>query len=226
MRKQCTLKDAVSPWLHSFSSIKKYLNEGTKIKINKGLNLISPGERSNFLYYVLKGTLKTSLVHYNGQEKLLSISGPNGLISEGIHPNNNISPVLVTAIENSELVKFSNQQVLLIINKDPDVALDLFNFLSIKYKMLVFLHQSLLFSSPHQRLCRLLCMLSDNFGEIVEEKQIINLRLTQNRLAELLGVSRVTVANILKEMRQKDILEIRNKKIIFNEKICDYCQKQ
>ncbi|MDK2823371.1 MAG: family transcriptional regulator, cyclic receptor protein [Clostridia bacterium] len=226
MKNLCTLKDAVSPWLQTtFPNIKKYIEYGNRSQIKKGTILISPGERSNYLYYILRGNLKTCMVSYDGQEKIFAILGSNTLVYEGTLLNNNISSVLVTALDNCEVVSFNEEQLQSILSNDPEATLDLLNYLHLKYKMLVSLHQGLLFCSPPQRLCRLLCILADNFGERLKNNVIIHLRLTQNQLAELLGVSRVTISHILKEMRQQEILEIKNRKIIFNEKICTYCQK-
>lgn len=225
MKVSCTLKDAVSPWLaKSFPHIKKYTNNFERIKVKRGTVLISPGERSGNLFFVIKGTLKTSLVHINGQEKILSLIGENNIIYEGNLFNENSSPVLVTALDNCELACLREEKIKKLLKEDGDFANELMNYLCLKYKQLVFLHQGLLFSSPAQRLCRLICVFSDTFGMSYEGQQVIHLNLTQSQLADLLGVSRVTVANILKDMRQKGVIVTKNKCIIFNSKICPYCQ--
>ncbi|MFZ7102254.1 MAG: Crp/Fnr family transcriptional regulator [Peptococcaceae bacterium] len=225
MKIDCTLKDAVSPWLkNSFPQIKKYTDHCEKTKIKRGTVLISPGERSSILFYVLKGKLKVSLVHIDGQEKMLSLIGQGSMIYEGSMFTNNISPVLVTALENCELAYLNDVKIKELMEKDLQFSYELLNYIYLKYKQLVFLHQGVLFSSPSQRFCRLICVLSDTFGEKHEDKRIVNLGFTQAQLAELLGVSRVTVSTILKDMRQKNIITTKNRSLIFDNKICTYCQ--
>jgi len=226
MDDQCILKAATSPWLkNNFPHVKTIIDRGTKITIPNGTILLSPGELSHHLYYILKGTMKISLVNYDGQERIISIMSSNTLVSEGLPGQENVSPVLVVAIEDCELVKFNKEQIQNIIAQDPSITIDLINFFNLKYKMITSLYHGLLFCSPPQRLCRLLCILGDNFGQLIEQdKKLINLRITQNRLADLLGVSRVTIANILKELRQAEIVETKGKKIIYNKKLCQYCQ--
>jgi len=163
-------------------------------------------------------------VHYDGQEKMIALVGTGGIVYEGAPAGNNSSSIFVTAFENCHLVKFSAAQLESILEKDRQLALDLINYLHLKYKMLLSLYQGLLFCTPPQRLCRLFCLLSNSFATTVEDKLIVQLRLTQNQLAELLGLSRVTVATILKDMRQKDLVEMKNKTYIFSQDLCSYCQ--
>lgn len=225
MNNSCTLKDAVSPWLTTtYYGIKKYLDLGTKVDLKPGAILYSPGIRCSDLYFLVSGDLKISLVHYDGQEKVIAFISPGGIIYEGPPASNNSSSIFVTAMGNSHLVKFTQDQLASLAEKDPEVAQDLVNYLHLKYKMVLSLYQGIIFYSPPQRLCRLLCLLSNSFGVKVEDKLIISHKLTQNQLAELLGVSRVTVANILKDMRQKEIIEIKSKSYIFSEEICTYCR--
>ncbi|MFZ5942779.1 MAG: Crp/Fnr family transcriptional regulator [Bacillota bacterium] len=225
MQKRCSLQDALSPWIHNaFPNIKKYINEGEGLKIKKGTVLISPGERSNYLFYVLRGNLKTSLVHMDGQEKMLFITGLNSIIYEGTLLDNNISPVVVTALEQCEIIKFSREQIRYFLEKDHQFVLDLINFQSLKYKLVTSLHQDLLFLNPSERCSRILCLLSGSYDTgFIHSKQVA-LRLTQAQLAELLGLSRVTVANILKEMRNHNVISTQNKHLVLHEGFCEYCQ--
>lgn len=186
--------------------------------------LITPGEHSNDLYFVVSGSLKVSLVHYDGQEKIISIIGAGGLVYEGLISSVTISSVLVTAMEKCCVVKFSEEQLETILNQDKNAALDVVHYMHLRYKMLLALHQGLLFCNPAQRLCRLFCVFSNTSAEQMDGKLSIHLELTQKQLGELLGLSRVTVANILKDMRQNKIIEIKNKSYIFSEEICSYCQ--
>lgn len=224
MNSSCTLKDAVSPWMAAdYPAIKKYLSLGTEKLFPKGAILISPGVRCNDLFYIVSGNMKLSLVNYQGEEKLISVIGAGGLIYEGFPQGNDCSSVFVTAMGNCQLIKLTEQQLTTLLDKDPAVASDILKYLHLKYKMLLTLYQGLIFCSPSQRLCRLFCLLSNTFGEKQGDKLIVYLRLTQNQLADLLGLSRVTVAHILKDMRQKNILENRNRNYIFSKDLCNYC---
>jgi len=225
MNNHCTLKEAISPWLKTtFHNLKKHLDKGTILSLKNGTILITPGERSNNLYFVKSGSLKISLVHYDGQEKVISIIGAGGLVYEGLISSVTSSSVLVTAMEKCSIVKFSEEHLDTILTQDKEAALDVMHYMYLRYKMLLSLHQGLLFCNPAQRLCRLFCIISNTLGEPIDGKRNIHLKLTQQQLGELLGLSRVTVANILKDMKQNNIIEIKNKSYIFSEQICSYCQ--
>ena len=225
MNNSCTLKDAVSPWMTAdYPGIKNYLDLGNEKVIKKGAILFSPGVRYNDLYYIVSGNMKVSLVNLQGEEKMISIIGSGGIIYECLPVVNDSCPLFITAMESCHLIKFTEQQVASLISNDPCVASDIIRYKHLKYKMILALYQGMLFCTPPQRLCRLFCLLSDTFGERQGDKLIVYFRLTQTQLAELLGLSRVTVAHILKEMRQRNILEIKNRNYIFSRNLCDYCQ--
>ncbi|KJS83518.1 MAG: hypothetical protein JM58_12560 [Peptococcaceae bacterium BICA1-8] len=225
MNIHCTLKEAISPWLKTtFLNLKKHLDKGTIMNLKNRAILITPGEHSNDLYFVVSGSLKISLVHYDGQEKIISIIGAGGLVYEGLISSITSSSVLVTAMEKCSIVKFSEEQLEAILIQDKEAALDVMHYMHLRYKMLLTLHHGLLFCNPAQRLCRLFCIISNNLSETMDAKLKVHLDLTQKQLGELLGLSRVTVANVLKDMRHNNIIEIKGKNYIFSEKICSYCQ--
>lgn len=63
-------------------------------------------------------------------------------------------------------------------------------------------------------LLRLLAWLANKFGQEVERGQLIELRLTHQELAEIVGTTRVTVTRILKEFEQQGIIERLPRKLI------------
>ena len=59
----------------------------------------------------------------------------------------------------------------------------------------------------HQRLLHLLVWLTNKFGCEVKSGQLINLRLTHQALAELIGTTRVTVTRLLKQLEEEGIID-------------------
>ncbi|WP_250123735.1 Crp/Fnr family transcriptional regulator [Chroococcidiopsis sp. CCMEE 29] len=58
----------------------------------------------------------------------------------------------------------------------------------------------------HQRLQQILFWLARKFGRPVEQGQLINLRLTHQELAEVIGTTRVTVTRLLSRFEQQGII--------------------
>lgn len=56
-------------------------------------------------------------------------------------------------------------------------------------------------------LLRLFVWLAKRFGQQVEQGQLIDLRLTHQEIAELIGATRVTVTRMLKEFEKQGIIQ-------------------
>lgn len=63
-------------------------------------------------------------------------------------------------------------------------------------------------------LWRLLTWLANKFGHQVEQGQLIELRLTHQEIAEIVGTTRVTVTRILREFEERGIIERLPRKLI------------
>jgi len=63
-------------------------------------------------------------------------------------------------------------------------------------------------------LLRLLNWLANKFGHAVERGQLINLRLTHQEIAEIIGTTRVTVTRVLNEFEHQGIIERLPRKFI------------
>lgn len=68
--------------------------------------------------------------------------------------------------------------------------------------------------SVETSLLRLLTWLANKFGQEVEQGQLIDLRLTHQEIAEILGTTRVTVTRLLKEFEQQGIIQRLPRKFI------------
>ena len=57
-----------------------------------------------------------------------------------------------------------------------------------------------------QRLLKILVLLAQKFGREVDQGQLIELRLTHQELADVIGATRVTVTRLLKQFEQEGII--------------------
>ncbi len=66
----------------------------------------------------------------------------------------------------------------------------------------------------HPRLLQLLIWLSQKFGREVDQGQLIELRITHQEIAEVLGTTRVTVTRLLKQFEQERIIARHGNRIV------------
>lgn len=224
MKNNCKFKNTFYRWSqNTFPMIKNYFHYGSQISIPKKTILLTPGAPVKKVYYVLSGSLKCSLVHDDGREKILAILGPGSFIMEGLLANDK-SSIFLKAREKCSLITFTHEQIKYFAAKDSQFSYALLNFLHNKYNMLMLSYQNFLFIPTSHRLCCLLCILADNFGIKKDNETTITLRITQNEMAKILSVSRVTISNIFRDLREKKIVKMKGREISISNNICEYCQ--
>ncbi len=82
-----------------------------------------------------------------------------------------------------------------------------------KTRLLTSQVRDLVFHDAKGRLANLLIRFANDFGQDVEEGTMIEIILTHQEIANLLGVSRVTVTKTLNKLIDEGIIKIKERKI-------------
>ncbi len=180
----------------------------TKRHFSKVEYLWKPGQPYDRIHYYISGAAVCFVEHESGRRKLVSFHGP-GTILPGYHTTFfKIELSLVTmALCETEVLEFSIDTFQKMFRNNPDLAESVVNWYSRYVNRFLFetIHQE--FNPSRVRLCNLLYLLAacKSPGNI-EDRDSVTLELTQENLADLLGMSRVQVTRVLAWLRDQNIL--------------------
>lgn len=74
-----------------------------------------------------------------------------------------------------------------------------------------------------QRLLQFICWIAADFGQSVPKGRLLNLRLTHQKIAESIGITRVTVTRLLKELEKKgEIMWTTNERLVYQSTFQQY----
>lgn len=171
-----------------------------------GQYMWSPDEPLDTIHFIIKGLVKTSLEHEDGYSKIISFHGTRtifpGFHQEDFKLERSLSSV---AIIPSETLAFSRPVFQTIIEEHQAVAFTLINMYARYINLLLYETGHQEYNTAFVKLCNLLYLLSSE-----EDNQ---LHLTQEELATVLGISRVTLARYLSRLRQENIIETGRKSL-------------
>ncbi|MCP4221484.1 MAG: Crp/Fnr family transcriptional regulator [bacterium] len=181
-------------------------------KHQKGNSIALRGQKCEALFVLVKGSVKCEMVDYNGKSiEVESISAPKPLAAAFIFGQKNFFPVDAVTKEDS---------VLLIIPKSSLISLFqlsstlLKNFLDIISNRAHFLTERLwdtAFKSIKEKLANyILKLLEPGETRVVFPKN-------QQELSVLFGVSRPSLARVLKEMETGGIIEHKRREIFIKD---------
>ncbi|MBW4618261.1 MAG: Crp/Fnr family transcriptional regulator [Cyanosarcina radialis HA8281-LM2] len=149
--------------------------------------------KQNYLWKIETGVVRTLTWLEDGTIVTTGLSGPGAIVGQVLSTVNPYQIEALTAVEASP-VKLENDQI---------------------HSQWVLPHlqqaEELIVIRSHRRvdimLVKLLAWLSKRFGQEVEAGHLLDLRLTHNDLAELIGTTRVTVTRVLAKLEALGVIE-------------------
>lgn len=174
--------------------------------VQKGEILAEAGEDCKYCYIVKSGRIIAYEYMMSGSERVYSYNEKNSLIIEecillGLKP-----PVSFKADVRSEVICLDQEAVTKATREDPDIALAMMKYLSYKY---VSSMEQIRFANCHSaswKVCNLLLMMAENYGEPYNEYIMIREKLSQQLISSMLGINRITVVRVMKDLKELNLV--------------------
>lgn len=191
----------------------------------KGDYLWKPGQPYDRIQYYISGTSVHFSEHESGRRKIISFHGPGTLFPGYRTTDFRIEQALTTvALSKITVLEFTVSQFKAMFEKNVELAESVVNWYSKYVNRFLFetIHQE--FNSSQIKLCNLLYLLTinqpSNSGLIIE--------MTQEDIADILGMSRVQITRELTELRNLGILATARGKLVVTDfpALASYCTQE
>lgn len=204
-----------------FTSLKPaYIAElASKVRIRnyrRGEIIFHKDDPGPTLYIIKTGQVKITTYSSEGEEVILSILTENEFFGELSLLDGKPRSANVTAIETTQVLVLQQHDFLDTIEKHPEIAKQIMVALSERLRQTNRLLEDIVFLDLSGRLCRRLLELSEKHGRKTDKGIEIDLRFTQQDLADYVGASRVAVNKLLGSFRDKGFISILSKHIIIH----------
>lgn len=180
----------------------------------KGQRIFEEGEKSDKMFIVGAGRVKVVKEFPNGKSAIIGIFEEGGAIAEIAVIDKKPYPVSAVALEDSVAGAIPADVFVRFLKENPDALVAMIVGLGAKLRDMVGNIGSLAVQSVEKRLARFLVKLSRQIGIKEKEGTLLNLPMTRQDLAEIIGTSFEVVERSLKKMREKGIIKVEGKKIV------------
>ncbi len=173
---------------------------------SRGVTIFREGESADSLYVLKKGMVRLISLSDQGRETILHILKPDEVFGELLLSEEKRAFTAI-ATEDSLVTIVSQESLVQLLSAVPVVAL---NFIRLLSKRLATVEKELAEFShtwSYHRLARVLLQLSEKYGQEVPSGTLINVRLTHEDLANLIGTSRETVTTQLTRFTRMGLLK-------------------
>lgn len=168
------------------------------------------------LYFIREGMVKISMYFPNGKEMILGLLGQYDVFGELLLLPSERRPNQAEAVMDTTLIVMPEADFQRLLTQYPKLALKFIQVMSTKLwqAQSVFAEVGA-FDAPG-RLANLLLRLAKDFGVPGERGTIIDLSLTQQDLAKMIGATRETVSHCLARLLEYGAVRRRRAPVIVN----------
>jgi CRP-like cAMP-binding protein len=187
-------------------------------KFKKGQTLLFQGEVPRYAYVVRSGTVKTYNISPLGEEQLVSLSSEYDILPEAWFLGEaSVAYYFYEAFTDCTVYAIPREELIKKVNESPAFA----NHLLQRF-MRLYVGASVHINALEQprsrdKLIHLLHYLMMRFGDDKgKDKVKLNMRLTHQTLANMLGVTRETIATEIARLRREKIVDYKQQTYTIN----------
>lgn len=198
-------------------NIFSFLEENILLKLAKicgvktyqaGEYVFREGEKGKGFFGIAKGKVKIYKSNLEGKEHILHVLGEGDIFAEVVLGGDYNYPANSVCLEESKLIFIPKDKFKKLFKEEPDLALKLIYFFSLRLKELVHKVEVLSLKEVPQRLALYLYSLSKK-----QDKDELDLEINKSMLAYLLGTIPETLSRSFKKLKELNLIELSNKRV-------------
>lgn len=184
-------------------------------RYKEGQKIFQPGDNRSVLYFVMVGRVRLYEILPDGRAITLSILSVNDVFAQFINHNSYFHDIYAEAMKDSIVASIQESSLETLMEQSPMLASRIIYSFSQQLSQSQILIEGLLGRDVSLRLINILLKLANEFGVSSKEgDQIaIELGLTHQELADMIGSNRVTVTRKLIELQKKNLIAVQNRTI-------------
>jgi CRP-like cAMP-binding protein len=179
--------------------------------------IFSEGDLSEWLYIVTKGKVKITKLSQEGKEIILEIISPLDFFGGVAAVRGFPYPANAVAMENTEVLKVSRRNLMTIMDRFPNLMFSMAANIGDRIKGSHEMLKSIALEKVESRIASLLIKLSDKVGEKTAEGILINMNLTKQDIAEMVGTTVETSIRTTSKLSKAGILSSKAGKIVIRD---------
>ena len=182
-------------------------------RFTNGQVIFQKGDPGTSMMAVLSGRVRISAYSEDGREIILNMVDPGQLFGEIALLDGKERSADATAMGKTELLILDRRDFLPFLEKNPKSAVQLIEVLCDRLRRTSEMVESIAFLDFGARLARLLVQMSEHYGKETEQGLLIDIRISQADLGNLIASTRESVNRQLSAWTQEGVIAVDQGKI-------------
>jgi CRP/FNR family cyclic AMP-dependent transcriptional regulator len=196
--------------------------------IKKNTIIYQPKDLSEYVYLVKKGSVRLMRLADSGQQITLSIVKEGMIFGEGDVLNEKTYSHFAETLENSSICYIKKEDFKELLVKYPEINKLILNILYRHWREAQQQIENLAFYDVRERLASTLMRFSIEFGKEYNKSGVqgtlINLKISQDKLADFCGTSRESINRNINEMKSDGLIDLIGRNILLTPKFFNIYQ--
>lgn len=198
------MKNTAKPVFDPILFLEKLGGGKSITKFKKNDNIYVQGDQAEAVYYVQTGRVKVVVVSDLGKEAVVGILEPGQFFGEGCMNGHTLRIATTTAMQDCLITTIAKKAMYDVLEHEPKFAQMFMAYLLSRNSRIEEDLIDQLFNSSERRLARLLLLLA-NYGK-EGSPQPIDLKFSQETLAEMIGTTRSRVSFFMNKFRKLGLI--------------------
>jgi CRP/FNR family transcriptional regulator len=186
--------------------------------VKKKEDIFTEGDQPEWFYIVAKGKVKITKLSHDGKEIILEVISPTDIFGGVAVLRNFPYPANAVAMEDSEVVKISRKNLMRLVDRFPNlmycIALQLGDRMKSSYDSL----KNIALERVEARIAALLLKLSGKIGRETKEGLLIDMRLTKQDVADMVGTTVETSIRTFSKFKKQGLVADADGKIVIKDR--------
>ena len=202
------------------NSVFKHLTEAEKSKISlestcseyeRGAIIYRQGQRINGFYCVQDGILKIYKTGIDGKEQIITFAQKGNIIAYRSVLSQELACTTAEVLENATLCYIPGNTLFDLIKNNGSFSLDLLQLVCRELEEANSYITDIAQKTVRERLAEIIIHLKETFN--VDKDNILNISLTREELANIVGTATESVIRLLSEFKADKLIELQGRKI-------------
>lgn len=186
-------------------------------RVTRGTSVVLAGDSTDYVYFVLNGSLKVTVSDEDGREVILTIIGQGDVFGEMGVVDEEPRSATVTAVSAADLVQISQSDFRRLLQDNFEICLRVMSHLTHRLREADRKIESLALMDVYGRVARLLM----DMAEQVDGQTIVKKKISKQDIAKMIGASREMVSRVMKDLQVRGLIAETEGGVILQDKISE-----
>lgn len=188
-----------------------------KRKYPKGSIVFNEGDKGESFFYIQSGKIKMYKTSFDGREVILNIFGEGAILAEVTMFNDLDYPATAEVIEDAVIGMIYNRDIEKLVLENRELSLQIIKELSQRLYYSQINVKEIALNDTYIRTAKVLINLAKEYGKNTTKGIEINLGMTRQDIANIVGTTRETASRAMSQLKKKKYIDMNGKSIIIKD---------